>query len=90
MMMNLIDALMAVIGIGIYALLICWIVKDERKIRDLERDRRARSLLHLEDKPYMLPKQAQDHEIKIVRKPSDPEPVSRRECINTAKHVEEV
>lgn len=107
-MKDLIVPLLITIAMGGYAGLTCWIMALQRKIRDLERDQRARQELRLADKPYMLPKQnplsevwdkwpgdepigdilealnQQDHEIRIISRPVEPEIEScRREppCI---------
>lgn len=50
LMKDLIVPLLITIGMGIYAGLACWILALRRKIRDLERDQRARAKLRLAPK----------------------------------------
>jgi Tat protein secretion system quality control protein TatD with DNase activity len=73
---NLIKCIVAVVLMGSYAILISWIVCEKRKNRQ-EREARAkyikaRGLLRLSDKPYMMPKQGQENEIEVIQKPQDP------------------
>ncbi len=82
-MKDLIVPLLIAIGMGTYALLAWRIVALQRKNRDLERDRQARALLRLADKPYMLPKQ-QDHEIQIIKRPADQRELKICERVNTS------
>lgn len=85
-MKDLIWSIVALIVMGLYAVLICWLVIEKRKNRHLRKIERARGLLRLADKPYMLPKQ-QDHEIEIIRKPVEPV-VPRCEYVSRRHHVD--
>jgi hypothetical protein len=75
-MRDLILAVAAVVMAGSYTALICWLVIEKRKVRqereDLAQAIRARGLLNLSDKPYMIPKQHQDQEIEVIQGKREP------------------
>lgn len=81
---------------GFLAVMITWIVIEKGKNRkrqqqereDLARHLRARGLLSLSDKPYMLPKQERRARgIQVIKLPEDPEPGPRCDYKNRSHHV---
>lgn len=92
-MKELTGQIVSLILVSLFCVGVCWLnwrgLKARHKREYEAKYRKARGLLDLSDKP--MPKHGQDHEIRIIQGPKEPEPVPGCEyqCSTTERKCHE-